>query len=88
MHSCLIEGKNMQALEKLKQLKNSTDLIEKQIAHILVENYEVDSFLRSKEIASQLNISKSVLTNFAKKIEYEGYTELYYRLVIEKRILF
>lgn len=75
----------MLVIEKLKNIiiQNQNN-IEYSIAEYLLISNTSGVFPRNNELSKILNIHKSTLTQFAKKIGYEGYKELIIRLMVEQ----
>ncbi|QBQ07833.1 MurR/RpiR family transcriptional regulator [Spiroplasma gladiatoris] len=74
----------MRIREKLKNIiKLKEKTLDYHIAEFIKKNAENKIFYKSKEIAFKLNISKSTLTLFSKKLGYEGYGEMIHSLMAE-----
>ncbi|ALD66515.1 MurR/RpiR family transcriptional regulator [Spiroplasma cantharicola] len=74
----------MRIREKLKNvIKTNDKTLNYQIANFILKNAYNNVFLKSKEVSFKLNISKSTLTLFSKKLGYEGYGELLHKLIAE-----
>lgn len=74
----------MRTIAKLKEIINSSNQLDSMIAHTILLNYEKGKSLKAKIISKMCNVSISTLTNFSKRLGYEGYSELYYRILVEK----
>ncbi|WP_339033390.1 hypothetical protein [Spiroplasma endosymbiont of Cantharis rufa] len=74
----------MRIREKLKNvIKTNDKTLDYQIANFILKNAYKNIFFKSKEVSSKLNISKSTLTLFSKRLGYEGYGELLHKLIAE-----
>ncbi|AXK51664.1 MurR/RpiR family transcriptional regulator [Spiroplasma alleghenense] len=70
--------------EVLKNVASSkVNKVDANLAEIIIRHADQNIFLRSKELAAKAFVSESSLTAFSKRIGYEGYREVYIRLMVE-----
>ncbi|PPE05640.1 hypothetical protein [Mesoplasma corruscae] len=74
----------MRTIGRLKELVNYNNGLDSLIAHKILLNYEQNKSIKPKVISQLCNVSVSTLTLFSKRLGYDGYSELYYRVMIEK----